>query len=131
MASNLPKVLEEILTAHADDLNQGADTTESLAAQYAALFPELPALLYLGKLLKKALVPVKPRASFVHQVKQQLLCNLPAETVPTPSTDRLMLVGALIGSAVSLAGVGLVLLLRARLVARLMARQAAPVTPTA
>src|SRR5690606_37813509 len=130
MAGNLPEVLEEILTAHADDLNRGADTTDSLAAQYAALFPELPTLLYLGKLLKKALVPVKPRTSFVRQLKQQLLFSLPAETAPVPPPARLMLIGAVVGSALSLVGVGL-LLRRARLLARPVTRhragQTAPV----
>lgn len=118
--------LEEILTAHADDLNRGTDTTESLVAQYAALFPELPMLLHLGKLLKKALVPVKPRTSFVRLLKQQLLYGLPAEAISTPPPSRLTLVGAVVGSILSLAGVGLLLLRRARH----QARQTAPVTPT-
>ncbi len=120
----MAQVLEEILTAHADDLNRGTDTTESLMAQYSVLFPELPTLLYLGKLLKKALAPVKPRAAFARQLKQQLLYSLPAEVVATPPPARLMLVGAAVGSALSLAGVGLLLLRRARLIAR----QTAPVT---
>ncbi|GAB4152661.1 MAG: hypothetical protein Fur0021_17640 [Candidatus Promineifilaceae bacterium] len=134
MVGNLPEVLEEILTAHADDLNRGADTTDSLTMQYAALFPELPALLHLGKLLKKTLVPVKPRALFVRQLEEQLLYNLPAAPIPTPPPMRFMLIGALVGSALSLTGVGLLLLRRVRYEARLAARsgagQAAPVTPT-
>lgn len=134
MVGNLPEVLEEILTAHADDLNRGADTTDSLTMQYAALFPELPALLHLGKLLQKALSPVKPRASFVRQLEEQLLHSLPAAPIPAPPPMRLMLIGALVGSVLSLTGVGLLLLRRVRYQARLAARpgagQAAPVTPT-
>ncbi|MCA9937268.1 MAG: hypothetical protein KC418_01390 [Anaerolineales bacterium] len=111
--------LEELLAAHVDDLNRGVDTTEHLVLRYAASFPDLPALLQLSRLLKKTLVPVQPRTLFIQQLKQELLQYPPADPAAAPTTNRLVMVGAAVGSLLSLTGVVLLW--------RLLARRTAPV----
>lgn len=101
-----------VLLAHADGLNRGDDQTERLATQYS----ELGGLLALARAIKDVLVPVRAPAGFTTQLHQELMqANVPIPLVQPK--DRTVWVGAAVGSALSIAGlIALVLLRRQRVV---------------
>lgn len=96
-----------ILLAHADGLNRGDDQTERLTEQYV----ELGSLFELARAIKHVLVPVRAPAGFTTQLRQELMqANIPAPIVQPPR--RNVWVGAAVGSALSIAGLIALFLLR-------------------
>lgn len=69
--------LQQILTDHADALNQGIDTAEQILKRYRHQNPdqygELKGLLKIANELKLLLVPLYGREQFVAQLENQLL----------------------------------------------------------
>lgn len=118
----------EILMTHADGLNQGIDQTQQLVEQYSDIFPELPALLRLGLLLKQVLIPIKARPAFARQLRQQLLGEKIALSASVPASKRHIWIGAAtVGSILSVTGVIFFVLHRTKLLTR---SQPASFTPT-
>lgn len=90
--------LQQILTDHADALNQGIDTTEQILKQYRhqnrQQYNELKGLLKIANQLKLLLVPLYGREQFVAQLENQLLSQ-PLEAAlasnqaqPTAASNR-------------------------------------------
>ncbi len=73
-----PVMIEDILSAHADALNQGVDHTEWLRERYAHTAVDstqkqhLDELLHLARLLKRALVLQPTRPDFTTQLRSDL-----------------------------------------------------------
>jgi hypothetical protein len=100
------KLLAEVLTAYADDLNKGIANREVYLAQGAEKQNELQALLYLTERLKRTLVPVQPAATFVQNLGRQLAIIGRGKTTRVVRGHwREIFVGAAaVGSAVSVIG---------------------------
>jgi hypothetical protein len=118
-------LIVEVLAAHADQLAN----SETDADEYAILFPahraELAPLLQVAQQIKRVLVPVTPSAEFETGLKRDLLAaalqRAEAESARRPTSllyRRRILIGAAIGSAISLAGIVAALLWRGRSTAR-------------
>lgn len=99
-------VYEQVLTAHADALNQGRDHTAWLVAKYPEA-RELPRLLALARQLKQLLVPVRPRPQFVAQLAQTVRNPQPQqphsieETLAEPDSRWVWWGAAAVGSIVA------------------------------
>ena len=111
------KLLKEILATHADQLAQGRQIKTE---DYLELSPEdkheLAPLLDVAERVKSTLKPISPPRNFETHLKEELLTTAhlrQAEgyTPPNPSRDLLILI-AIIGFIISLAGVLLALRLR-------------------
>lgn len=87
-----PVMIEDILSAHADALNQGVDHTEWLRERYAHTAVDstqkqhLEELLQLARLLKRALVLQPARPEFATQLRMDL--DHPTATPPVPEPPR-------------------------------------------
>jgi F0F1-type ATP synthase membrane subunit c/vacuolar-type H+-ATPase subunit K len=114
-------IIVEVLAAHADQLAN----SETDAEDYANLFPaheaELASLLQVAQQIKRVLVPVTPSPEFETGLKRDLLAAAlqRANAKPTKQQTSLLyrrrfLIGAAIGSAISLVGIIAALLLRQR-----------------
>jgi hypothetical protein len=102
------KVLREILSAHAERLSSGG----SKSSDYTALFPceeELGSLLGVAEQVKETLTPVNPEAGFLTALERDLLetagRQAPARTFWRQYAWLIVLAVAILGSAVSLAGI--------------------------
>lgn len=79
--------IEDILSAHADALNQGVDHTAWFCEQYdQGQKQHLAELLHLARLLKQTLIPQPARPEFTHQLRAELA--YPRATPPPPETPR-------------------------------------------
>ncbi len=117
-------LIVEVLAAHADQLAN----SETDADEYAILFPahqaELAPLLQVAQQIKTVLVPVTLSPEFETGLKRDLLAaalrRAEAQSTrrPTSLYRRRILIGAAIGSAISLAGIVAALLWRGRYTAR-------------
>ena len=109
------KKLKEILASHADQLIQSRAEAEPPYGPTEA-DTELSSLLGVAERIKSALTPVTPTPSFETDLKRQLLTMAHLHQVegykpPNPARDLLVLM-AIIGFFLSLAGVLLALKLR-------------------
>jgi hypothetical protein len=112
------KKLKEILASHADQLVQsrsGAEPPYELPAEDDA---ELSSLLGVAERIKSTLTPVSPTRRFETDLKRQLLTTAhlrQAEGYKPPNPERdLLILMAIIGFFLSLAGVLLALKLRSQ-----------------
>lgn len=117
------KLLKEILATHADQLVQGQSKTE----EHPELLPEeeqeLAALLDVAERVKSTLKPITPAENFEEELKRHLLTTAylrraEGYTPPNPSRDLLIL-AAIIGFILSLAGFLLALKLRSQAIQKI------------
>lgn len=104
-----PINLIELLAVHADALSRGDDLTDIFVETYGAQMPELPALLYVARRVARHLVPLAAPESYSDALRQNLI-GLDDNDVPRFAFlhGRSFWVGAaLVGSAVSMAGISL------------------------
>lgn len=77
-------MIEDILAAHADALNQGVDNTEWLCERYdTAHQHHLADLLNLARVLKRHLVPQSARPEFATQLRADLV----RQSAPPPAEE--------------------------------------------
>ena len=83
-------MIEDILSAHADALNQGVDHTDWLSEQYSqntavgyGHTQQLTELLQLARILKNTLVPQSARPEFATQLR----ADLQRQTAPQPTPE--------------------------------------------
>jgi hypothetical protein len=114
-------IIAEVLAAHADQLLN----EETGSEDYAHLFPahegELASLLQIAQRVKAALVPATPSPEFEAGLKRELLTAAMQRRSrkPIPLLQRRgVLIGAAVGSAISVAGIVAALLWRQRYTAR-------------
>lgn len=67
------KVLTEILTAHADQLNEGQYRGEDYLTMFPDYRSELEPLFDMAEVVKKTLLPVEPDQAFRESLRQGLL----------------------------------------------------------
>ena len=110
--------LIEILSAHADSLNDGMDNTESIVGAHPTHQATLKPLLTLAQQVKANLVPVPLPAQFVDDLGAALQAGtvVPMPEV-APRNHISLLLAATIGSLLSLVGIIVVLRRRHREVA--------------
>ena len=110
-----PKKLKEILASHADQLAQGQSKTE-YDYDLSTEDDELSSLLGVAERVQSALKPVTPTRNFETKLKRQLLTTAhirQAEGYKPPNPERdLLILMAILGFVLSLAGVLLTLKLR-------------------
>jgi hypothetical protein len=97
----------EVLAAHADALSRGEDDTEELLARYPAEERKrLESLLGMTNLLKSALVPVEPSASFMRELGETLSQRAinRGRSIARQTRQTMLLVMAALGWAVSMVG---------------------------
>jgi hypothetical protein len=104
-----PKLLKDLLAAHADRLVQGQAADNPTYHLSPEEETELGSLLGVAERIKTALKPVTPTSNFENKLKQQLLTTAYLHQVqgyrpPNPERDLLVLMGV-IGFILSLAGV--------------------------
>lgn len=108
-----PQMALDLLMQHADALIAGKDLTLQLAREY----PELTPWLELARTVRDTLLPMTPAADFSLALRRDLLL---AFSLGQPAArPSLVLVGAVVGSLVSVVGIALV---RARHLRQLRAR---------
>jgi len=118
-------ILAELLAAHADQLLN----EETGSEDYAHLFPahegELASLLQIAQRVKAALVPTTPAPEFEAGLKRELLAAAVRRAEAKRSRKSIpllqrrgVLIGAAVGSAISVAGIVAALLWRQRYTAR-------------
>jgi hypothetical protein len=100
--------LLELLAAHADALNLGADNFTPYRFDYAESGAAVRPLLNLAASLKSALAPIRPRPAFKARLARQLSEHEPA-TVKTPRRPSWRR-AAVFGSVLSLLGLALLFL---------------------
>jgi hypothetical protein len=110
------KLLKEILAAHADHLVKGKAKSKDYLKLLADPEDELAPLLNVAEQVKSTLKPVRPGRKFENRLKRELLATAHLRraegyVAPNPQRDLLML-AAIIGFVLSLAGVLLALRLR-------------------
>jgi hypothetical protein len=115
-----PKLLKEILAAHADQLVNGQAHDEEYLTHLDNPEADLAPLLNVAERVKSTLRPVKPTLEFETELKRELLTTahmrrLEGYTPPNPSRDLLVLM-AVFGVIVSLAGIWLALRWRSQTV---------------
>lgn len=113
MISMKNKVLLELLAAHADALNRDeiVDTADWLA-DYPVEAGHIVSLLQLARAIKQVLAPVPPSALFKYQLRQRLVQAEFAPELNGASHRAVWWGAAVIGSALSIAGLALWLLRR-------------------
>ena len=104
-----PKLLKDLLAAHADRLVQGQTEDHSTYHLSPEEENELGSLLGVAERIKTALKPVTPTSNFENTLKQQLLTTAYSHHAqgyhpPNPERDLLVLMG-IIAFILSLAGV--------------------------
>ena len=104
------RVLIEVLTAHADQLNEGGGEGDAYLAMFPAYREELAPLLATAGRAKEALAPVRPEPAFREDLRRGLLAaarqrQAQVVVVPQGGRGRDILIGAAaLGSAISVAG---------------------------
>jgi hypothetical protein len=109
--------LAAILSAHADELNEGNDTAEQLLSEHPQASAELRPLFRLAAALQAVLVPVQAPVNFVGRLHKELMTYSPPEirVKSSPSGQKVLLVGvATAGSVLSVTGLVLLVLRRLR-----------------
>ncbi len=107
--------LANILSAHADGLNEGIDTAAQFLSEYPQDSAELRPLFRLAASLQTVLVPIRAPVNFVGRLHKDLMRYSPPEiTVKSPvSGQKILLVGvAAAGSVLSVTGLVLLVLRR-------------------
>jgi hypothetical protein len=112
------KLLKEILAAHADHLVAGKAKGKDYLKLLADPEDELAPLFNVAEQVKSTLKPVRPGRKFEAQLKRELLATAHLRRVegyvpPNPERDLLIL-AAIVGFVLSLAGVLLALRLRSQ-----------------
>ena len=111
-----PKKIKEILASHADQLAQGQSKSEYDYDLSTEDDEELSSLLGVAERVQSALKPVTPTRNFETNLKRQLLTTAhirQAEGYKPPNPERdLLILMAVLGFVLSLAGVLLTLKLR-------------------
>jgi hypothetical protein len=118
-------IIAEVLAAHADQLLN----KETNSQDYVNLFPdhegELTPLLQIAQRIRETLVPVAPSPEFEASLKRELLTAAVKRAEAQKSRNhspllqrRGVLIGAAVGSAISVAGIIAALLWRQRGTAR-------------
>jgi hypothetical protein len=112
------KKLKEILASHADQIIQSRADVEPPYELPTEVDPELSSLLGVAERIKSTLRPVTPTRRFETDLKRQLLTTAhlrQAEGYKPPNPERdLLILMAIIGFFLSLAGVLLALKLRSQ-----------------
>lgn len=101
------RLLAEILAAHADALSRGEDDAEELLARYPAEERKrLESLLGMARLLRSALVPVEPSASFIRELGETLSQRAldRGRSIARRTQQTMLLVMAALGWAISMVG---------------------------
>ena len=119
-------VVVEVLAAHADHLMDDGPESENYLNLFPAYRAELTPLLGIAERVKAALVPVTPSPAFEAGLKQDLLEAAIQRAEEKEEKKRVsflrrrwVLIGAaVVGSALSVAGIIAALLLRQRATAR-------------
>ncbi len=119
-------VVVEVLAAHADHLMDDGPESENYLNLFPAYRAELTPLLGIAERVKAALVPVTPSPAFEAGLKQDLLEAAIQRAEEKEEKKRVsflrrrwVLIGAaVVGSALSVAGIIAALLLRQRAMAR-------------
>lgn len=110
------KILTEILAAHADCLNEGICRKEDYLAMFPDYRAQLAPLLEVAEAVKGALLPVRLDNAFRENLKAELLRAAPqyleSQAHQTEGPSRRWLIGAAVGSALSM--IGLAYFIRAR-----------------
>lgn len=110
------KLLREILAAHADHLVKGKAKSKDYLKLLADPEAELEPLLNVAEQVKSTLKPVKPARKFERDLKRELLTTAHMRRaegyVPPNSSRDLLILAAIIGFVISLAGVLLALRIR-------------------
>jgi hypothetical protein len=118
-------IVAEVLAAHADQLVSGETGSEDYANLFPAHEGELTPLLQIAQRVKTTLVPVTPSPEFEAGLKRELLAAAMQRAEAKRSRRhvpllqrREVLIGAAVGSAISVAGIVAALLWRQRYTAR-------------
>ena len=118
-------VVVEVLAAHADRLMDDGPESEDYLNLFPAYRAELTPLLEIAERVKAALVPVTPSPAFEAGLKQDLLAAAIQRAEERESRKQVsflrrrgLLIGAAVGSVLSVAGIITALLLRQRSIAR-------------
>ncbi len=118
-------VIVEVLAAHADHLVGNKDNGEEYLNLFPAYQAELAPLLRIAERVKAALVPVRPSPAFEAGLKQDLLAAAVQRADARESEKRFtflrrrgVLIGAAVGSVLSVVGIVVALLWRQRSIAR-------------
>jgi len=102
--------LAAILSAHADGLIKGNDTSDQFLTEYPEDAAELGPLFHLAAAVQAALIPVKAPVAFVNRLRNDLLTHTPPKiAIKAPvSGQKILLMGmAAAGSVLSVAGIAL------------------------
>lgn len=115
-----PKLLKEVLAAHADQLVTGLSDNQEYREHFEHPEDDLAPLLTVAERVKSTLQPVKPGHDFETELKRELLTTahmrrLEGYTPPNPSRDLLILI-TVFGVVVALAGTLLALRLRSQII---------------
>lgn len=103
------KTLADVLLAYADRLNQGRQDQDDYLAMFPEHREELASLMNIAARVKMALRPVRPAQAFREVLQSNLLAAArqkvrePHLVIRNPLAHRRVLIGAAIGSAVSVA----------------------------
>ena len=107
------RILTEILAAHADCLNEGKGRKEDYLSMFPAYQAQLAPLLALAETVKSALRPLRPDEAFRQRLRAELLeaADRSLESLASSEEgsaswfrDRKLLIGAVVGSALSVFG---------------------------
>ena len=102
-----PKTLADVLTAYADQLGQKRQDQDDYLTMFPEYKDELASLMSVAAAVKKALRPVKPPRAYREALHRDLLATAqqkmkPSLIIRNPFDHRrLIIIGAAIGSAVS------------------------------
>ncbi len=103
------KVLTEILIAHADQADEGRHGGEDYLKMFPTYRSELEPLLTTAEMVQEVLRPVDPAPAFRQSLRQGLLVAAQQKAAsrdqPTRLSGRGLLIGAVVGSALSVIGI--------------------------
>jgi hypothetical protein len=104
------KVLTEILMAHADRPDERRHNGEDYLEMFPAYCSELEPLLTIAETVQEALPPVEPAPAFRESLRQRLLVAAQKKAAArniqlTRPPGRGLLIGAVVGSALSVIGI--------------------------
>ncbi len=87
--------IEDILSAHADSLNQGNDITDQLLHEFEHVWPDLALLLVLARIVKKSMVPRPAPRPLVNLLREDLREGHPPAVQAAVRRRRWVWIGAI------------------------------------